>query len=152
MLMNISTGGGTLVHELVHALIKPDFPTVPSWFNEGLASLYEQSNIDGDTITGLKNWRLPALKQAIRQDQLRSFEELMADPDFYGKEHVGLNYAQARYLMMYLQDKHLLQKFYRNFRAGAKDDPTGIETLKQLIAPKKLPEFEREWRAWVFSL
>ena len=34
----------------------------------------------------------------------------------------------------------------------AKDDPTGIETLKQLIAPKKLPEFEREWRAWVFSL
>ena len=44
MLMNISTGGGTLVHELVHALIRPDFPNVPTWFNEGLASLYEQSS------------------------------------------------------------------------------------------------------------
>jgi hypothetical protein len=152
MLMNISTGGGTLVHELVHALIKPDFPTVPSWFNEGLASLYEQSNIDGDTITGLKNWRLPALKEAIRQNQLRSFEELIADPDFYGKEHVGLNYAQARYLMMYLQEKHLLQNYYRDFRAAAKDDPTGIETLKAVIGPKSLPEFEREWRAWVPGL
>src|SRR5436305_4661332 len=37
MLMNVGTGTGTLVHELTHALIKPDFPQVPSWFNEGLA-------------------------------------------------------------------------------------------------------------------
>jgi hypothetical protein len=35
MLMNVSTGLGTLVHELVHALIAPDFPGVPDWFNEG---------------------------------------------------------------------------------------------------------------------
>ncbi len=152
MLMNISTGGGTLVHELVHALIKPDFPTVPTWFNEGLASLYEQSNIDGDKIIGLKNWRLPALKQAIRANQLRSFEEMIADPDFYGKEHEGLNYAEARYLLMYFQEKGQLQHFYRDFRANAKSDPSGIETLRAMVAPKKLADFENEWRAWVLAL
>ena len=151
MLMNISTGGGTLVHELVHALIKPDFPDVPTWFNEGLASLYEQSNFDGDRIVGLKNWRLPALKQAIRAGNLRPLEELINDPDFYG-EHVGLNYAQARYLLMYLQEKGELQKFYRDFRAAAKDDPSGMETLQKLIAPEPLKDFEREWQAWVLAL
>src|SRR6185295_17675326 len=112
MLMNISTGGGTLVHELVHALIKPDFPAVPSWFNEVLASLYEQCNLNGDEITGLKNWRLPALKKAIRENQLRPIDEMIADPNFYDREHVGLNYAQARYLLMYLQEKKLLTKYY----------------------------------------
>ena len=39
MLMDVSTGLGTLVHEMTHALIAPDFPGVPDWFNEGLASL-----------------------------------------------------------------------------------------------------------------
>jgi hypothetical protein len=48
MLMNVGTGTGTLVHELVHALIAPDFPAVPDWFNEGLASLYEQCSIGRD--------------------------------------------------------------------------------------------------------
>ena len=43
MVMNVGTGTGTLVHELTHALIKPDFPAVPDWFNEGLGSLYEQA-------------------------------------------------------------------------------------------------------------
>src|SRR6185312_6966396 len=61
MLMNVSTGLGTLVHELTHALIVPDFPRVPSWFNEGFASLYEQCSLSGDSIKGLENWRLPAL-------------------------------------------------------------------------------------------
>ena len=76
---------------------------------------------------------------------------MIADPDFYG-EHVGLNYAQARYLLMYLQEKGELQHFYREFRASSKDDPTGIETLRALIAPKKLSDFEREWRAWVMAI
>ena len=40
--MNIDTGGGTLVHEIVHPFIAANFPECPAWFNEGLASLYEQ--------------------------------------------------------------------------------------------------------------
>ena len=40
MVMNISTGTGTLAHELVHPLLAEDFPGVPSWFNEGFASLF----------------------------------------------------------------------------------------------------------------
>jgi len=153
MVMNVGTGTGTLVHELTHALIKPDFPNVPSWFNEGLASLYEQCSLGQDgTIKGHENWRLPALQKAIRAGNLRPFSELIADPDFYNEDKVGLNYAQARYLMFYLQEHQLLAKYYTAFREVAKDDPTGIETLKKIIAPQSLAAFEKEWKAWVLKL
>lgn len=152
MFMNVATGTGTLVHELTHALIAPDFPAVPSWFNEGLASLYEQCSLDGDAITGLPNWRLPALQKAIRQNTLRPLKELIEDPDFYRHDLVGINYAEARYLMFYLQQKKLLRAYYRRFRDGAAADPTGMKSLEATIAPQSLEEFEKRWRAAVLQL
>jgi hypothetical protein len=153
MLMNVSTGTGTLVHELVHALIAPDFPAVPDWFNEGLASLYEQSTFMlDDRIRGMTNWRLPALQEAIKEGKLRSFSEMIADEDFRNDERVGINYAEARYLMYYLQEKGLLEKYYTTYRDNFKNDPSGLETLKKLVAPKKFEEFEKEWREWVMTL
>jgi len=153
MLMNVATGTGTLVHELTHALVRPDFPRAPDWFNEGLASLYEQCSLNGDSIRGHVNWRLPALKKAIRDHTLRPLRELVEDPDFYGENLVGLNYAQARYVMLYLQEKELLAPYYRACRDGCADDPTGRKALEALLAPRQtLEEFEKDWRAWVVDL
>jgi hypothetical protein len=154
MLMNVGTGTGTLVHELVHALIAPDFPHVPDWFNEGLASLYEQCAIGRDyrSIQGLPNWRLPALKVAIKKDQLRPLRELIEDDNFYDPQRVGMNYAQARYLLMYLQEKKLLADYYARFRDNAKDDPTGLKTLQAVAAPDGMDAFETAWRAWVVKV
>lgn len=152
MLMNVATGTGTLVHELTHALMAPDFPGVPSWFNEGLASLYEQSSIGVDTIRGRVNWRLPLLQNTIRAQTLRPLQELMEDPHFYDSQRVGINYAQARYLMFYLQEKGLLQAYFRAFRANVKDDPSGYQSFEKLIGPKSVALFEQEWKAWVMTL
>ena len=152
MFMNVATGTGTLVHELTHALIAPDFPTVPNWFNEGLASLYEQSSIDGDSIRGLVNWRLPALQKAIQKNTLRPLKEMMEDPRFYREDLVGLNYAEARYLMLYLQERKLLREYYRTFRDNAADDKNGIKSLEKVIVPQNFDEFEGRWREWVSGL
>jgi hypothetical protein len=152
MFMNVATGTGTLVHELTHALIAPDFPAVPSWFNEGLASLYEQCSISGDTITGHENWRLPALQRAIRENTLRPLKELIDDPDFYRRDLVGLNYAEARYLMFHLQEKKLLSNFYRDFRDHVSDDPRGLKALARVIAPQQVEDFEKEWRSRILEL
>ena len=152
MLMNVSTGTGTLVHELVHALIAPDFPAVPDWFNEGLGSLYEQCSIGGDRITGHENWRLPALQKAIRTGELRPLRELIEDEDFYDRDRVGMNYAHARYLLMYLQEEGVLAQYYKRFRAAAKEDPQGLKTLEALIEPKDLEQLEKDWRKWVMTL
>jgi hypothetical protein len=153
MLMNVATGTGTLVHELTHALIAPDLPHVPDWFNEGLASLYEQSQFTTDGgIKGLKNWRLPALQNAIREKKLRPLSELMADDDFYSEELTGLNYAQARYVLMYLQEKGTLQTFYKSLREHIQNDPTGAKTFEAHIKPQSLADFEIAWRDWVLHL
>ena len=152
MFMNVATGTGTLVHELTHALIAPDFPAVPSWFNEGLASLYEQCSLSGDTITGLPNWRLPALQKAIRDGTLRPLKQLIEDPDFYRQDLVGINYAEARYLMYYLQQQKMLTGYYRRFRDNVEKDPTGLNSLESAIEPQTLDAFEKQWRDWVLGL
>jgi hypothetical protein len=152
MLMNVATGTGTLVHELTHALMAPDFPAVPDWFNEGLASLYEQSSVGDGTIKGLPNWRLPALQRAIRAGELRPTEQLIVDADFRSPQRVGINYAHARYIMLYLQERGQLQRFYRSFRDRSKDDHTGLATFKDLIAPQNIDAFDAEWQKWVLGL
>ena len=152
MVMNVGTGTGTLVHELVHALIRPDFPGVPEWFNEGLGSLFEQCTLADGDIRGLENWRLPALQRAIRAKKLRPLRELIEDKDFYGERHVGLNYAQARYLLMYLQEQDNLADYYKKLRAGYEDDKTGLARLKSVMGPQSLDDFEKQWRALVMTL
>lgn len=152
MLMNVGTGTGTLVHELTHALIEPDFPEIPDWCNEGLASLYEQCEITGKRITGLPNWRLPALQDAIRANTLRPLEALIKDGEFRKPELAGINYAHARYLMYYLQEKDLLKPFYTGFRDNIRNEFTGFQTLKKLVAPQPFAAFEKDWRSWVLTL
>ncbi len=76
LVMNIATGGGTLVHEIVHPFMAANFPGAPAWLNEGLGSLYEQSSERAGHIVGLTNWRLDGLQTAIMDGQVRSFESL----------------------------------------------------------------------------
>lgn len=153
MVMNIATGGGTLVHEIVHPFVAANFPDCPSWFNEGLGSLYEQSSQRDGMIIGLTNWRLAGLQQAIRDGDLPSFATLTATTDhqFYN-EDPGTNYAQARYLCYYLQEQGLLKQFYDQFRSSTSTDPTGVKTLARVLKTKDLTAFQRKWEKWVLKL
>jgi hypothetical protein len=151
--MNIATGGGTLVHEIVHPFIASNFPDCPSWFNEGLASLYEQAHDREGHIAGLTNWRLRGLQAAIRDRKLPSFEKLCSTTtgEFYDRDR-GTNYAQSRYLCYYLQEQGLLVKFYRAFRENVGHDPTGIETLKTILGEDDLAAFQKRWQTYVLKL
>lgn len=153
LVMNIFTGGGTLVHELVHPFMEANFENCPAWFNEGLGSLYEQSGERGGQIVGFTNWRLDGLQEAIRDRSLPSSSVLLrtSDLDFYERDP-GTNYAQARYLLMYLQEKSLLREFYRRFRATAHKDGSGETALKQVLGVSDLRRFDPHWRAWVSKL
>ena len=153
LVMNISTGGGTLVHEIVHPFMAANFENCPHWFNEGLASLYEQSGEKGGKIVGYTNWRLPILQKAIKNRETVSFYNLFRyNYDEFYRSNKGANYAQARYLCYYLQEKGLLRRFYHSFVANAKSDPTGYATLKKLLGKKELASFKNEWEKWVLTL
>ncbi|MBN1916777.1 MAG: hypothetical protein JW889_02615 [Verrucomicrobia bacterium] len=156
LIMNIDTGGGTLCHEMVHAFMPSNFPDCPTWFNEGLASLYEQSGERDGRVVGLTNWRLAGLQKAVRAGELPSFETLCAMPSdtFYGSSR-GNNYAQARYLCYLLQEKDLLVEYYHAFVKNAASDPTGYETLKAVLGletDEQMAEFQRQWADWVLEL
>jgi hypothetical protein len=153
LIMNISTGGGTLVHEIVHPFVHANFPKCPAWFNEGLGSLYEQSSERDGRIVGLTNWRLAGLQKAIREQRLPAFKDLCATTtqQFYGLDR-GTNYSQARYLCYYLQEKGLLQKYYKDFVANQEKDPTGYDTLSKTLGAKDMAEFQKGWEQWVLTL
>lgn len=153
LIMNISTGGGTLVHEIVHPFIEANFPECPSWLNEGLGSLYEQCGEEDGHIHGFVNWRLPGLQKAINAKRVPTFKTLMAmDRDTFYGEGSGVNYAQSRYLCYYLQQKDLLVKFYKQFRAGHKNDPSGFLTLKAVLGESDMDQFKRKWERYVLGL
>jgi hypothetical protein len=155
LIMNIATGGGTLVHELVHPFMHANFPECPAWFNEGMGSLYEQSRFREGALIGMTNWRLPGLQQAIRQERTASLHALTgaSDREFYGDD-TGVNYAHARYLLYYLQEHGLLQRYYREFRGAQREDPTGYAALLRVLdrTPQQMPEFERELNRYILAL
>jgi hypothetical protein len=153
LVMNIATGGGTLVHEIVHPFMAANFPDCPAWFNEGMGSLYEQCGEESGRIHGYPNWRLPGLQEAVKKKTVPPFKTLMAmnETDFYEKDG-GTNYSQSRYLCYYLQQRNLLRKFYQQFLANHEKDPGGYETLKAVLGREDMTAFQKEWQAWVLKL
>ncbi len=155
LIMNISTGGGTLVHEIVHPFMETNFPACPAWFNEGMGSLYEQSGEKDGRIVGKTNWRLAGLQKFIKSGKVPSFEKLCAATSevFYQRDK-GTNYGQARYLCYYLQEKGLLQKYYQAFVKDSEKDPTGYKTLVAALGEKgkDMAAFQKEWEKWVLEL
>ncbi len=153
LFMNISTGGGTLVHEIVHPFVEADFPEAPAWLNEGLGSLFEQSAERDGHIVGLPNWRLRGLKKAIKAGTLPSFFALthLSDHAFYNEDR-GDNYAQARYLLYWLQEEGKLVSFYAAFKKNKARDPSGYDTLVATLGERDMDAFEARWEAWVMTL
>lgn len=152
MLMNISTGTGTLVHEMTHSLVRYDFPNIRSWFNEGLGSLYERCSLSNNTILGYTNWRLPRLQDAIKSGTYLSLHDLMNinDDDFYGNAS-DLNYAEARFFCQYLQNTGMLKKFYKAYRDRFDEDKSGVKFLEALFG-KELKYIQADFIGWALKL
>jgi hypothetical protein len=149
LIMNAS-GLGTLSHELVHPYMEANFPDVPSWFNEGLASLYERPSEKKGHIIGLPNWRLPNLKKEIKAKTLPKMATLLGTTrdQFYEANYDA--YAYARYIVYYLQEHGKLQDFYKKFLADKKD-LTGEAALVSVLG-EDLDTFEPKWRKWVLAI
>ena len=104
-------------------------------------------------MVGFTNWRLAGLQKEIRAGTLPSFKDLLSTTthQFYNMTE-GNNYAQARYLCYYLQEKNLLVQFYNTYRQSFKGDSSGYETLKRTLREDDLEKFQRDWEQWVLEL
>ena len=154
LVLDITTGIGTIIHEMVHAFMDNNFPDAPVWFEEGLASLYEGTIVDEKGLRGDLNWRLPWLKENLRADKLGSFKALSDAnvSEFYDDNRVAINYAQSRYFFYYLQDKGLLLEFYKTALENIKDDPTCYKSLQKVLKVKDMKVFNKEWKKYILGL
>ena len=150
LIMNIGPGAGTLSHELVHPYIEANFPDGPAWFNEGLASLYEQPREKDGHMWGTTNWRLPGLQAMIKNKSIPSLTKLMATTrdGFYEAQYDS--YAYARFLCQYLQDHGKLIEFYKSFTADKKD-LTGQASLAAVVG-MDVATFDDVFQKWAMSL
>lgn len=150
LVMNIGPGAGTLSHELVHPYIEANFPDAPSWFNEGLASLYEQPRERDGHMWGTTNWRLPGLQGMIRAKKLPALTTLLATTrdGFYDADFDS--YAYARFLCQYLQDHGKLREFYKKFSTNPKD--TTGQIAMEAVLGQDLETFQPVFEKWAMSL
>jgi hypothetical protein len=142
---------GSTAHEITHSLIQYDFPEIPSWFNEGLAALHEKYIYKEGQMMGDFSWRIVALRRAFRENNYTYLNTLMEtnDDEFYSTR-TSFYYAQARYLLMYVQSKGLLDNYYKLFRSTYDEDKTGIMQLEKILN-KPLPEIDEEFVEYVNS-
>jgi len=150
VVINVATGDGTLAHELTHALAHADFPSMPEWFDEGLASLHEECEFsnDGLRLVGLDNWRKGTLREASQLEQLRPLKDF-ATARFATSDRAAIDYAHARYFCLFLQQRGLLEPFYRKCRSRMETDPTGVISLCELFATVRPAEIDTRFQAWL---
>lgn len=153
VVLNFSTLSGSLAHELIHPLLSDDFPSIPAWLNEGIASLAEQADYRDGKMRGQTRWRLLGkLQRALRQGTAPALDDVLHQtPREFYCEGMDLRYAVARYLCLYLQQKDLLADYYRSFRECAAVDPAGARTLER-VTGRSLDALQKEWELWTLSL
>jgi len=142
---------GSILHEITHRFIKSDFPNAPSWFEEGFASLNEKSTFKNGNLIGEFSFRILPLRRAINENTYTGIKHLMEtdDNELYGKR-TSYYYAQSRYLLMYLQEKGLLEKYYKTFRDRFNTDNTGITQIED-ITGKSLKTLDEELLDYIKS-
>jgi hypothetical protein len=152
VVVNVSTGGGTLVHEIVHPFVAANVADCPPWLNEGLGSLFEQSEERDGHIAGATNWRLQGLQQAIEGKSTVALAKLMsASRAEFQHDNPVLYYAQARYLLYFLQERGLLRNYWEDYSKNRGSDPTGEKTILRVAKAKDLPTFQRTWESAVMT-
>ena len=124
------TAIGTLFHELFHLVVRSTFGDVPQWLDEGVAALYEVSEINGENVRGVRNWRGPVLRDLWSQRPLlrdviaadwyvsdtpsEQFRSAGAPPS---SQEVAAQFAVARYFALYLQDRGRLGAVFARVKA-----------------------------------
>ena len=119
LLATVYGGYGTLLHEMLHAMVYWDFPDAPGWIEESLATLYERSRWDSGRLVPLPNWRLDnANVDDFRQ--LDYFDRFKGNPQLDYRDLSAL-----RLLFIYLDAQGKLKTLYEDVKASAGDQELG---------------------------
>lgn len=143
---NLGASIGNLRHELVHPLIGDDFPRIPAWLNEGIASLYGTAKWNGKRFEFLVNYRLRDVHAAIKAGNLPTIEELAlsTDADVRGDRAMTF-YGMSRYVLLFVEQQGKLTELYGELRA-AKDRAAQRDILTRYVDDAKFVAWAKKLR------
>jgi hypothetical protein len=150
---------GTLVHELFHLLVRSNFGDIPAWLDEGLASLYEVSEISGGVVLGRDNWRRQVLSEhrherpSLRRLVTMDANEFASAQENFNLVRIAANQATARYFLLFLQNEGGLLPLYRAFRdrpfnPPARDPAAEAAMIVERVTRRSLEELDAEFQGW----
>jgi hypothetical protein len=141
---NVGASIGNLRHELVHPLLGDDYPMIPAWLNEGIASLYGSAKLGKNGFTFLVNYRLRDLQKALKADKLPPLADLANSTplDVHGPNAMVF-YAYARYVLLFVDKQGKLSELYAELR--------GADRRKHAAILAKYVD-EKAFRAWAKKL
>jgi hypothetical protein len=146
------TVGSHLIHEFTHALHHADQnghnQEHPIWIVEGFGTLYENSDVVDGRVVPLPNYRLIALQRAVASRKHLPLEKFILQSRTDFMRNAALNYAQTRYVMMYLHETSMLRKWYDAYVRNYATDSTGKIAFEEAYG-KKLSEINNDWAKWV---
>jgi hypothetical protein len=154
---------GTLAHELFHLMVRSNFGDIPPWLDEGMAALYEVSEIEDGQVRGIPNWRglilrefwgmQPSIEKLVQMD----WDSFNNAEENFSIERQAANHAAARYFILYLQEKQKLREVFKAFRDRRfedmeEDEGTDAVKLLESILNKTISEINRDFERFFKSL
>jgi hypothetical protein len=156
---------GTMYHELFHLVVRTDVGDIPAFLDEGLASLYSVSRWDDKKLIGdYRPWRLDELREARyatdRYLKIPPLDKLInySWSEFDGQEtknvcQVAVNYALSNFIMIYLQEKKLLQQMVTAFKnrpfvpADNSDTKSNVQLFEEVVKDS-IQSFTEKFSSW----
>lgn len=148
--------GPELVHEFTHALHFADQKgrnqmMHQNWIIEGLACLFESSEIVDGHAVPRHNHRLKIIQDVVRRKEQSPFATFVTFDQKQFMKRPGYHYSQACYMLRYLHDKGLLKQWYDAYTANFAQDRTGGQAMDKVLG-KPLPTIEKDWCEWVLAI
>jgi len=145
--------GWPVRHEFAHALHMGDCeartqPNHPLWIKEGLATLYERSDLRDGKLVPLPSNRINQLKTRLETKNVYKLSVLVRLNQKQAMKYPGAFYSMVRNLMRYLHEHNKLKPFYTTYVKFHQQDPSGRKALEAVVG-KDIMEFEKDWHAWV---
>ena len=148
--------GQVMTHEFTHALHNADQdPTGQEhaiWLTEGLATLYEAAQFEGEgeqrKLVPADNFRLPFLQRGARMKRLIPLDRLIKMDQKPFVSNATYAYGQAGSLLLYLHEQGQLRKFYEEYKETFDQDSSGKIALES-VTGKPLAQLEKDWLAWM---
>lgn len=153
-------GQMVLFHEGFHQFLHPYLQRAPQWFNEGLADYFGGAKEVKVPEPGMKIvpnwWRLPKVKEILKDDSARPFKDLMlmSQAELYDPQSVQTNYAQSWSMIYFLCEYRgrryfpLLGKYFNALRAGKDQE----DAFKAAFGDQDMKKIDAEWRQFISSL